>query len=160
MDQIDHPFHFNHAGFWKRFAAYMIDAAILYFFILNFYWFFRAQIEFYLDNDALMGLDSNLFKLSTQYAMYGVMLWTIIFQWCYFAGFESSPLRATPGKLAIGLYVTDLKGERISFPRATGRHFAKIISGLIFLIGYLMAGFTEYSQALHDKISDCFVLSK
>jgi uncharacterized RDD family membrane protein YckC len=73
---------------------------------------------------------------------------------------ESSPLQATIGKLAVGLRVTDLQGQRISFGRATGRFFAKWLSGAILLIGYLMAGFTEKKQALHDRIAGCLVLWK
>jgi uncharacterized RDD family membrane protein YckC len=53
--------------------------------------------------------------------------------------------------------VTDLAGNRISFARATGRHFAKYISLLILLVGYIMAGFTQNKQALHDMIAGTLV---
>jgi uncharacterized RDD family membrane protein YckC len=59
----------------------------------------------------------------------------------------------------MNLVVTDLEGQRLTFGRASGRFFAKIISGLIpFGIGYIMAGFTEKRQALHDMIASCLVL--
>ena len=77
--------------------------------------------------------------------------------WIYEATMESSSKQATVGKMALRLKVTDLEGRRISFARATGRHFAKIISGLILLIGYIMAGFTERKQALHDMIAGTLV---
>ena len=77
--------------------------------------------------------------------------------WIYEAGLESSSKQATLGKMAMGLKVTDLVGRRISFARATGRHFAKILSGMILLIGYIMAGFTERKQALHDMIAGTLV---
>ena len=70
---------------------------------------------------------------------------------------ESSSRQATVGKMALGLKVTDLEGRRISFARASGRHFAKYISGMILLIGYIMAGFTERKQALHDMIAGTLV---
>ena len=55
--------------------------------------------------------------------------------------------------------VTDMDGNRITFGRASGRYFAKIISGLIPLgIGYILAGVTEKKQALHDMIASCLVL--
>jgi uncharacterized RDD family membrane protein YckC len=74
---------------------------------------------------------------------------------------ESSAHQGTLGKIALGLFVTDLQGRRISFGRASGRFFAKIITGLIpFFIGYIMAGFTEKRQALHDMIAGCLVLKK
>jgi uncharacterized RDD family membrane protein YckC len=57
--------------------------------------------------------------------------------------------------------VTDGAANRVSFGRASGRFFAKIISGLIPLgIGYIMAGFTERKQALHDMIAGCLVLRR
>jgi uncharacterized RDD family membrane protein YckC len=59
----------------------------------------------------------------------------------------------------LNMAVTDLNGNRISFGRASGRFFAKMISGLIpFGIGYIMAGFTEKKQALHDMVASCLVL--
>jgi uncharacterized RDD family membrane protein YckC len=102
--------------------------------------------------------DSFLYRESTiRYIVMGVMF---IMQWCYFAGMESSPLRATVGKLAVGVYVTDMEGKRISFAKATGRYFGKIISGLILCIGYILAGTTEKKQALHDSMANCLVMSK
>jgi len=59
--------------------------------------------------------------------------------------------------MALSMKVTDLQGNRISFARATGRHFAKYISAMILLIGYIMAGFTERKQALHDMITGTLV---
>jgi uncharacterized RDD family membrane protein YckC len=82
-------------------------------------------------------------------------------QWLYFAGLESSARQATIGKSVMSLRVTDLEGQRLSFGHATGRFFAKLVSGLIpFLIGYLMAAFTEKKQALHDLIAGTLVLRK
>jgi uncharacterized RDD family membrane protein YckC len=83
-----------------------------------------------------------------------------LISWLYFAFSESSKAQATLGKKAVGLIVTDEKGKQISFIRATGRYFAKIISALIILIGYLMALWTEKKQALHDIISGCLIVQK
>jgi uncharacterized RDD family membrane protein YckC len=85
----------------------------------------------------------------------------IVMVWLYYAGMESSVYQGTLGKMALGLIVTDLEGRRISFGRAGGRYFSKLITGLIPLgIGYAMAGFTEKKQALHDMIASCLVLRK
>jgi uncharacterized RDD family membrane protein YckC len=73
---------------------------------------------------------------------------------------ESSPLRGTIGKWALGIYVTDLDGQRINFARASGRFFGKIISGVLLGIGYIMAGVTERKQAKHDKMADCLVMRR
>ncbi len=82
----------------------------------------------------------------------------VVGQWLYFALMESSSKQATVGKMALGIVVTDLSGNRISFGRATGRYFGKIVSGMILCIGYFMAGFTERKQALHDIMSSCLVV--
>jgi uncharacterized RDD family membrane protein YckC len=74
--------------------------------------------------------------------------------------FESSNWQATPGKRVMKIYVTDLYGNRLTFGRAALRNLAKFISSLTFLVGYLIAGFTEKKQALHDLISSCLVLRR
>jgi len=81
-------------------------------------------------------------------------------EWLYFALMESSNRMATLGKMAIGIKVTDLNGNRVSFGRATGRYFARILSGMILMIGYIMAGFTQKKQALHDTMASCLVVLK
>jgi uncharacterized RDD family membrane protein YckC len=59
------------------------------------------------------------------------------------------------------LFVTDLQGRPLSFAHASGRFFAAIITRLIpFGIGYVLAGFTEKKQALHDMIASCLVLRR
>jgi len=87
------------------------------------------------------------------------MIFFVCLQWLYFAGMESSERQATFGKAAMSLRVANAEGRRLSFAHATGRFFAKIVSGMIPLgIGYLMAGFTEKKQALHDMIAGTIVL--
>jgi uncharacterized RDD family membrane protein YckC len=53
-----------------------------------------------------------------------------------------------------------MEGNKISFGRATGRYFGKLLSAFILLIGYIMAGFTEKKQALHDIIAGTLVWKK
>jgi uncharacterized RDD family membrane protein YckC len=77
--------------------------------------------------------------------------------WIYEAVMESSAKQATLGKMIFGLQVTDLYGRRISFARATGRHFAKYLSSLILFFGYIMAGLSERKQALHDHLAGTLV---
>jgi uncharacterized RDD family membrane protein YckC len=85
----------------------------------------------------------------------------LIGQWLYYAYLESGEKQATWGKQVLGIYVTDLSGNRVTFARASGRYFARLITGMIPLaIGYIMAGFTERKQALHDMIASCLVLRR
>ncbi|MFZ5433730.1 MAG: RDD family protein [Calditrichota bacterium] len=81
-----------------------------------------------------------------------------IFWWLYYALFESSVLQATPGKLICRAIVADLKGNRISFWRASNRFFSKIVTGLTFGIGFIILPFMPNKQTLHDLLSGCVVL--
>jgi uncharacterized RDD family membrane protein YckC len=88
----------------------------------------------------------------------GITIILLVFgSWLYEALMESSSYQATLGKMIFGMKVTDLSGNRISFGRATGRHFAKWISGMILGIGYIMVGFTERKQGLHDLLAGTLV---
>ena len=78
--------------------------------------------------------------------------------WAYFAVMESSPLQATLGKLAIGIRVADARGGPLTFRRASLRYWAKWLSSLTLMIGWLMAAFTPRRQALHDVVARSVVV--
>ncbi|MFH0847402.1 MAG: RDD family protein [Chloroflexota bacterium] len=84
----------------------------------------------------------------------------IVIGWLYYALLESSKSQATVGKMVLGIIVTDMNGNRISFSKATGRFFGKILSALTLGIGFLMIAFTEKKQGLHDKLAGTLVLKK
>jgi uncharacterized RDD family membrane protein YckC len=90
--------------------------------------------------------------------LFAIRLLALMLGWIYYASMESSSWQATLGKKILGLKVTDLSGNRITFARASGRFFGKILSGMILGIGFLMAGFTARKQALHDILAGCLVL--
>jgi uncharacterized RDD family membrane protein YckC len=88
---------------------------------------------------------------------------TILFlvgPWLYEAFMLSSEWQATVGKRLMSIVVTGIDGNRISFARATGRHFAKILSTFILCIGYIMAAFTAKKQALHDLLAETLVVQR
>jgi uncharacterized RDD family membrane protein YckC len=120
----------QYAGFWLRFLAIILDGLIL----------------------GIAGwILAILFNPQTS-------LFSSLIGWLYFALMESSESQATLGKRAVSIKVTDMNGNRISFGRATGRYFAKIISGLHLFIGFMMAGWTSKKQALHDMIAETLVI--
>ncbi len=80
-------------------------------------------------------------------------LGSIVLVWLYYALQHSSEKQATFGQRAMGMVITDMSGNRISFGKATGQYFASLISGLILLIGYIMIAFTERKQGLHDMMA-------
>jgi uncharacterized RDD family membrane protein YckC len=153
----------EYAGFWLRFLALLIDNVVLglgLVLILIPLIFLTGLHEllgqFHPDeelNDAgIFGLMGFVFLLATA---------SLVLTWLYHALMESSEWQATLGKKALGLVVTDMAGQRVSFARSTGRHFGKIITNLVpLLIGYLMAGFTAKKQALHDMLAGCLVLRR
>jgi uncharacterized RDD family membrane protein YckC len=86
------------------------------------------------------------------------MTFSLLVKWLYFALQESSSAQATVGKRVLGLKVINLEGNRIGFGQASGRFFGKILSGMILCVGYMMAGFTERKQALHDMVAGTLVV--
>jgi uncharacterized RDD family membrane protein YckC len=89
-----------------------------------------------------------------------IIMVSFIIQILYYSLMESSKLQASVGKLALGIKVVDMNGNRISFTKAVLRSFGKILSAMIMYIGYLMAAFTEKKQGLHDMIASTLVVKK
>lgn len=99
--------------------------------------------------------------IGTFFAGFGfIMILSILITWAYFALMESSSWQGTVGKKVMGIQVTDVNGARISIGRATIRLLIKCILSGWFLIGYIMAFFTQRKQALHDLIAGTLVLTK
>ncbi len=148
----------NYAGFWLRFVAYIIDAiliGVVNFIVLMPFLGMMGISSMMDDPDAAEGM--MIAAIGTYFMSMFVMF---VAGWLYFALMESSGKGATLGKIALSLRVTGMSGETISFGKATGRYFGKIISGMILCIGYIMAGFTEKKQALHDMMAGCLVVRK
>ncbi|WP_423821490.1 RDD family protein [Salinisphaera sp. SPP-AMP-43] len=80
--------------------------------------------------------------------------WTqMLISTSYYALFEGSAMRATPGKYLLGLAVVDNNGDRLTWGQAFGREFAKWLSCLILMIGIFMIAVTRRRQGLHDKLA-------
>ncbi len=137
----------SHVGFWRRFAAWAIDFALWLALMLG------------LGKVAGGGItrDHGLLLLYIGPGSVAADL-AVLFGWLYCAGFESSAWQATLGKRLLGIAVTDENGDRISFLRATCRHFSKALSALPLLIGFLITPFTARKQALHDLVSRSLVV--
>ena len=134
----------GYAGFLKRYAAAFIDGVIL-------------SVTAFLVT-SLMDFVPLIFPQRSAPPSFPMSI--VIIGWLYFALFESSSFQATPGKMAVGIKVTDMNGNRISFERASGRHFSKIFSYLTSLIGYIMVAFTQKKQGMHDIVASCLVVNK
>jgi uncharacterized RDD family membrane protein YckC len=130
----------EYAGFWRRFAAYIIDNILI-------------SVVFWLVA-LVLGAIAGDGGVIVAYILGTIGVFV------YFAAMESSTSQATIGKIALGIQVTDLQGNRISFGKALGRNLAKILSALILYIGFIMAAFTARKQALHDMIAGTLVVQK
>jgi uncharacterized RDD family membrane protein YckC len=79
--------------------------------------------------------------------------------WLYDALLTSSSWQGTVGKRVLRLKVTDLAGNQISFGRATGRFFAKLLFRMLLTVFvYLVVAFTERKQGLHDFVAGTLVM--
>jgi len=155
----------DYAGLGRRFFAFIIDLILL--FILGaiaaaFFGLIRGVQNLYFlvvqhaPISSLTPEGTSLSAYITIIAAYGVLF--VIIPWFYFAGFECSRGMATPGKTVMNIVVTDRTGSRVTFSRATIRHFVKYISAAIVLIGFIMIGLTKKRQGLHDRAADCLVI--
>ena len=155
----------TYAGFWLRFVAVIIDYIIVY--VLQSFVFvpvlglmgisFASKIDNMesMSDAEKMGMIGSIIAVGGATALLmqiiAILYWTLM---------ESSKYQATVGKLALGLKVTDLDGNSLDFVKSLIRNICKIISQMIVFIGFIMAGFTEKKQGLHDIIAGTLVVKK
>jgi uncharacterized RDD family membrane protein YckC len=154
-----------YAGFWLRLVALIIDGIVVS--IVEFVVFVPLLSALGLGFiGAMSDMDtedpSNLVGMVAAIVAAAGAYWILAtaIQILYFSIMESSSSQATLGKMAMGIKVTDMQGGRLDFTRAFLRNLCKLISNFTMLIGYLMAGFTEKRQALHDLIAGALVVKK
>ncbi|MBX2913945.1 MAG: RDD family protein [Cyclobacteriaceae bacterium] len=155
----------NYAGFWLRFVAVIIDGIILW--VIQSFIFVpilaamglgfagAAETMDFSDPEQAAGMFASIMALMGGYWILSITLNVI-----YHTLMEASKFQGSVGKLALGLRVTDLQGNKLDFVKALVRNLCKLISNFTILIGYIMAGFTEKKQALHDMIASTLVLKK
>jgi len=155
----------NYAGFWMRFLAWIIDYIIIYvaqaFIVVP----VLGVVGFNFANKIASGQDmaegdAIAMVMTAVAAASAVALLVIVLQILYYSLMEASKYQGTVGKIALGLIVTDANGAKLDFTKALVRNLCKIISGIILGIGYIMAGFTDKKQALHDMIASTLVVKK
>lgn len=153
----------QYAGFWMRLVALIADGLIIGLFQSFVVMPVLALLGYQVTLDPAIlesneNLDNQIYALLNYVVLVNGV--SFVLSWLYYAYLEASPTQATPGKMMMGIKVTDMEGNRINFGRATIRYFSKILSAIIFGIGYLMAAFTDKKQALHDMIAGTLVVEK
>jgi uncharacterized RDD family membrane protein YckC len=127
------------AGFWIRVASFIIDYIVIQIII----W-----VVAFLAADQVVGYPITIF-----FGIMGIYI-------TYFVILETSELQGTLGKLAVGIKVCDKSGDRITFANSLGRTFSKFISFMFLGIGFMMVGWDDFKQGLHDKMADTYVFYK
>lgn len=139
-----------YAGFWKRAAAFVIDALVVAVILLT-----GAVTTAFIA--ALSGADKPAAQDMIRFVT--VVLEIAVF-FIYYVGMEASRRQATLGKMALGIKVTDINGNRITYARSLLRNLAMGLSNLTLGIGYLMCIWTAKKQCLHDMVTKCLVVDK
>ncbi|WYP27193.1 RDD family protein [Alkalihalobacillus sp. FSL W8-0930] len=133
--------NYEPAGFWIRAMAAIIDGLIM--------GVIGVLLMFVLEAPSINFEDSTTLDI-----------FILIYSAVFIVIFTASKLKASPGKLILGIQVLTLDNKQIGIGRSIGRYFAYMISTFTLMIGYLMAGFTKDKKALHDLICGTRVVHK
>jgi uncharacterized RDD family membrane protein YckC len=153
----------EYAGFWLRFGAWVIDYLILIvpFTIISLGMGLSTIAGAFLEQ---MKTDQVAAFEAYATAMLPITYVLMVIGFVYYTLFEASKWQATPGKMAVGIRVTDTDGQRISIARSAGRNAVRLTNVLRFpvplpLICYVVAAFTERKQGVHDLLARTYVLT-
>jgi uncharacterized RDD family membrane protein YckC len=132
VEVISSPKIFEYSNFWIRFVAYLIDSVLVGF------------------------LTAALSNFGGTFGAVGSIFITGV----YYVIMETSDYQGTLGKMAMGIKVTDLDGNKLTYQKSIFRFLATFLSKITIFIGYIIAAFTEKKQALHDIIAGTLVVKK
>ena len=137
------------AGFFSRLAAFLIDSVLVGvgLWIVKFpVWLIKMAV-----GDSFL-FRPFLFEFTVFDVIYYLLTVTYFVLMTYYSG-------ATVGKHLMRIKVVDAQGQKLSFVSVLVREtVGKYLSGLIIYIGYIIAGFDDRKQGLHDKIADTCVI--
>jgi len=138
---------FVYAGFWIRFVALIVDGIVLAVVLLPIGFALGVAIGVIAgsqpDPDEAGALIVGLQLL--------VNLFSYVVQ-CAYETFFLGRFGATPGKMVVGIKVVRPDGSRLTYWRAFGRYWARILNGFTLGIGFIIAAFDGEKRALHDHI--------
>ena len=160
------PLHLVYAGFWIRVAAHLLDNLFV---SVPFVLIWMMVVMMFVGASVFAPfIESQNAKpdpavvaslvITVLFCYVSLIVGRLILTWLYHAMLESGPHQATWGKRIVGVKVTSVTGQRISFGHATGRYFSTFLTGMTMGIGYLMVAFTDKKQALHDMVANTLVV--
>lgn len=153
MEENKEPIALEFAGFWRRFASYIIDSIILSIIpaIFSPFWGFGTS-KFWDVSDIVDAPDwvfipfiaiGNLISFLIS-AGFFVIFWKLLGQ--------------TPGKMVMGIKVIRTDGSSLNWQSAILRYVGYMVSGFVLCLGFIWIAFDERKQGWHDKMADTYVV--
>jgi len=143
-----------YAGVWRRFFATVID--VFLYSVVYFLWliilFPQKGLNIY---DSFLDM---LYEGQFIWFMFQYILFPVAALWLYNTLFERSSMQGSLGKALLGIKVTDKRGDRLSFVKASVRSLCKLVLAPISIVGFLLVFFTKRRQALHDVLAGTVVV--
>ena len=152
--QANNMLGFPFKGFWIRVVASLLDAIILsiaFIFLAVFTLFFFRS---------LFG-DATGLAMLLLFLLVGIILILL-----YKPLMEASDYQSTFGKYFLNMKIVDKEGRKITFTKSFIRtivyllHTAIPFLNTVSWLAFLMIGFTEYKQGLHDFLAETYVVTK
>ncbi|QWT19773.1 RDD family protein [Bacillus sp. NP157] len=164
MGYVDDVVQPEYAGFWLRFGAWVIDYIIITIpatFIAMAMGFQHAITTLFaqLETDQAAAMAQYMEEVRP------ISYVVLVIGFAYYVLFEASKWQATPGKLAVGIRVTNTEGQRLTMSRALGRNLIRLANAVPFiavflpLVFYVTAAFSERKQGIHDMLAGTYVLT-
>jgi uncharacterized RDD family membrane protein YckC len=142
----------KYAGFWIRWVAMFLDSLILS--PLTFGWSLLSSVIFKSAELSFNASQPTVLQIMVPAIGQTLILWAYFVLMTHYKG-------ATLGKMLVGITVKSASSENLSFGRVLLREtVGKFISGILLVIGYIMAAFGQKKQALHDKLAHTVVVYK
>ena len=151
--QVNNMQAFPFKGFWIRVVASLLDAIILslvFIFLAGFIFFFFGSL---FGEAAGIGM------------LFLFILGGSILMLLYKPLMEASDYQATFGKYFLNMKIVDKEGRKITFTKSFIRtivyvlHTAIPFLNVVSWLAFLMIGFTEYKQGLHDILAETYVVT-
>ena len=142
---IHFPAKSNLASFWWRLLAYFIDFIII-----------EVSTYFVLDRLAILGVIDSHVLIDMLLALVVFHLIIILYNTIC----EITPMKGSIGKRICRLVVVDVDGFGIGFLGAFKRNVYKILSRMLFYLGFLRVLWDEHRQAWHDEFVRAYVVRR
>lgn len=144
----------RYQGFWIRLVAKILDGIVVGVLMIPLWFVFMGSVISTAANRAGAPVASQVLGMQLLMNLASIVVTLAYSTWM------NGRWGATVGKMAIGAVIVNTDGTPISYGKALARALAEILSGIILLIGYIMAAFDRQKRALHDQICGTLVVAR